>query len=153
MQTLVPLVTFIFLSLSTLAACTSSEKKQAVHNTIEQPASTTKATATKPPKQQAKKRTGFTFLAQGTEPFWAVDVAKNNLLTFSTPENPEGIKLKARRSAYAKGSEYYGTYRGAKFYLNIRSQHCEDTMADQTYDMRAKFEFNGKKYTGCAKVK
>lgn len=145
MQTPVPLVTLIFLSLPTLAACTSPAKKQAVHNTIEQPR--------QQPIEQPKKQANLTFLAQGNEPFWAVDVARNNVLTFSTPETPKGIKLTAEHSAYAKGIEYYGTYLGAKFHLNIRSQHCEDTMANQTYDMKAKFEFNGKKYTGCAKVK
>lgn len=141
-----------FLSLFTLAACSPVAKKT-MDNRIKHPVNTIKVTAPKPPKQQPKKQAGLAFLAQGNEPFWTVNVARNNILTFSTPENLEGIKLTAEHSAYAKGIEYYGTYKGTNFHLNIRSQHCEDTMADKSYDMRAKFEFSGKKYTGCASAK
>lgn len=98
----------------------------------------------------ATSNIGFTYLAQGNEPDWSVNVHADNSLTFSTAEI-DGIKLVAKRSAYAKGSEYTGTYQNKPFYLKLDGKPCADTMTDKSYDMTAVFEFAGKKHIGCAK--
>lgn len=109
------------------------------------------ATATAPATNAETENTGFAYVAQGNEPDWSINVQANNILVFSTPDNSDGIKLNAERSAYAKGVEYTGNHEGKQFHLNLKGDQCEDTMSGQKYDMTAVFEFNGVKYSGCAK--
>lgn len=95
-------------------------------------------------------QTGFSYKAQGNEPFWTVEVNEDNSLHFSTMDMPDGIRLTAQRSAFAKGVEYTGSYQNKPFALVLKGDTCEDTMADVSYSMIAIFDFNGQTYVGCA---
>lgn len=129
--------TFIIFSAFTILGCTENQTEQK-----NQPVSTT-----------IDSQTDFSYTAFGSEPDWHIQVAKDNSLTFSTPEIMDGIKLNAERAAYAKGVDYSGIYNNKPFVLSLSSKACKDTMADKSYDMTAIFEFDGNNYLGCAEEK
>ncbi|MDM1696586.1 hypothetical protein HX099_07925 [Thiopseudomonas alkaliphila] len=90
------------------------------------------------------------FRAQGNEPFWTVELAEHEM-RFITPEHLDGIELKVdERLAYAKGVTYSGLYEGQEFWLDIRSQPCQDTMVERDYEFTATFHWAGEDLLGCA---
>lgn len=86
----------------------------------------------------------------GTEPFWSVHAVGSHLL-FSTPDNPEGIRLEAKHSLQG-GVEHFDSLDGSNgFELDLQRQACSDGMSDDRHEWTARFRYGGVEYKGCAK--
>lgn len=90
--------------------------------------------------------------AVGTEPFWAAKV-EGRCVTYSTPENQQGVRVWTRYSAKADGrAEWAGRLAGKPFELRVRPEPaCSDGMSDERYPLAVELLVNGEQRRGCAK--
>ena len=91
------------------------------------------------------------FRAFGTEPFWNVNV-EDTRLTFTTPEDPEGVVMQGTRQPRTDGAEISGTHAGQPFVLRVASGECSDGMSDNRYTMTATFRVGDIDYRGCGEA-
>jgi uncharacterized membrane protein len=68
----------------------------------------------------------------GTEPFWSGKVA-GGVLTYATPEQPDGDTIAVQRFAGRNGVSYSGTWDGKTFTLAATPGECSDGMSDRRY--------------------
>lgn len=138
---------YLLLSSGLLLGC--EEASQAESAPVS--AVTTKALeATGEQSTEAEDTVVTMFRAQGNEPFWTVELAEQEM-RFITPEHLDGIELKIdERLAYAKGVTYSGLHEGQEFWLDIRSQPCQDSMVERDYEFTATFHWAGEDLLGCA---
>jgi uncharacterized membrane protein len=89
--------------------------------------------------------------AIGTEPFWGARV-EGRCVTYSTPEEQQGIRVWTRYSEAGDGSRAWaGQLGGKKFEMRVRPEAgCSDGMSDKIYPAAAELEVNGEKRKGCA---
>lgn len=85
----------------------------------------------------------------GTEPFWGGSVA-GTLLTYSTPDKPDGDAISVKRFAGRAGLSWSGTYRERPFTLAVTEGKCSDGMSDRTYPFTATLMVEGEQRDGCA---
>jgi uncharacterized membrane protein len=89
--------------------------------------------------------------AVGTEPFWGARV-EGRCVTYSTPENQQGVRVWTRYSAEPKGGgTWVGQLEGKKFEMRARPQAgCSDGMSDERYPLAVELAVNGEQRKGCA---
>ena len=89
--------------------------------------------------------------AVGTEPFWGARV-EGRCVTYSTPENQQGVRIWTRYSAEPKGGgTWVGQLEGKKFEMRVRPQAgCSDGMSDERYPLAVELAVNGEQRKGCA---
>lgn len=85
----------------------------------------------------------------GTEPFWGGKVA-GSTLTYSTPENVDGVTITVERFAGNNGLGYSGTLEGQSFDMAITPGECSDGMSDRTYPFTVTLEIGEEQRSGCA---
>ena len=85
----------------------------------------------------------------GTEPFWGGEVG-GTTLTYSTPENQDGVQIEVARFAGRGGISYSGMLDGTSFEMTITSLTCSDGMSDRTYPFTVSLEIGDDKRNGCA---
>ncbi len=93
----------------------------------------------------ADERVQFT----GTEPFWGGQ-ASGNELTYSTPENPDGQPITAKRFAGRAGVSWSGSWQDQPFRLAVTEGTCSDGMSDRSYPFTATLQVMGEERRGCA---
>ena len=96
------------------------------------------------------------FRAFGTEPFWNVNV-EGSTLTFTTPENPDGVVMRGARRVTADGIEISGGGDHAPaFQLEVSAGNCSDGMSDKQYELKSTFRYgDGQRitdYKGCGEA-
>lgn len=91
------------------------------------------------------------FRAFGTEPFWNVNV-EDSTLTYSTPEDQQGVVMQGTRRALANGVEITGSHDGKAFTLTVSAGNCSDGMSDNQYTMVSTFRFGDVEYKGCGEA-
>lgn len=89
--------------------------------------------------------------AVGTEPFWGARV-QGRCVTYSTPENQQGVRVWTRYSETGSGSsKWVGQLSGKIFEMRVRLEpDCSDGMSDRRYPMVVDLAVNGEKRKGCA---
>ncbi|MDF1835388.1 MAG: hypothetical protein P1U62_10995 [Alteraurantiacibacter sp. bin_em_oilr2.035] len=85
----------------------------------------------------------------GTEPFWRAQIADHSL-TWSTPENVDGVTVPVERFAGRGGVSFSGQMDGAALDAAITPGACSDGMSDRTYPFTATIEIGKTQYRGCA---
>ena len=91
--------------------------------------------------------------ALGTEPFWNA-VVDGRCVTYSTPEDPAGLRIWTKIGNGPAGPIFSGTYRGKPFTLiYIPSPNCSDGMSDKKYEFAAELTVGGEKRRGCAELR
>ncbi len=85
----------------------------------------------------------------GTEPFWGGTIADGQL-TWSTPENIDGITLPVERFAGRGGLSFSGELDGQQIDIAITPGDCSDGMSDRTYPFTATVQLDGQTLSGCA---
>ncbi len=85
----------------------------------------------------------------GTEPFWGGEVS-GTTLTYSTPENQEGIAIEVERFAGRGGIAFSGMLDGAPFEMMVTPLACSDGMSDRTYPFTVTLEIGQETRNGCA---
>lgn len=91
------------------------------------------------------------FRAFGTEPFWNVNV-EDGTLTYSTPEDQQGVAMQGTRRALADGVEIAGSHDGKAFTLTVTAGTCSDGMSDNTYTMVSSFRYGDLDLKGCGEA-
>ena len=85
----------------------------------------------------------------GTEPFWGGTV-KGTVLTYSTPETPDGETLTVQRFAGRGGLSFSGHFHGAAFDMIVTQSKCSDGMSDRTYPFVVTLKVGEETRNGCA---
>lgn len=85
----------------------------------------------------------------GTEPFWGGQVVGARL-TYTTPENPDGITTPVERFAGNSGLGFSGILDGARFDMTVTEGDCSDGMSDRTYPFTVTLLVGEEQRQGCA---
>jgi uncharacterized membrane protein len=91
------------------------------------------------------------FRAFGTEPFWNVNV-EDSSLTYSTPDDQQGVAMQGTRRALADGVEITGSHDGKAFMLTVTAGTCSDGMSDNVHTMVSTFRFGDLDLKGCGEA-
>jgi uncharacterized membrane protein len=89
--------------------------------------------------------------ARGNEPFWAAEVSESQMI-WRQPDAAD-LALGAPQTQDAEGAVHYRAEGGGhQLELMIDAQHCRDSMSGEFFAYAAKAVFNGKQFSGCARV-
>lgn len=90
--------------------------------------------------------------AVGTEPFWGARV-EGRCVTYSTPENQQGVRVWARYSERGGGrASWLGLLYGKPFEMHVRPEAgCSDGMSDERYPLAVELTVDGEQRRGCGK--
>lgn len=90
--------------------------------------------------------------ARGSEPFWAAEVGETRML-WRQPEAPTEIDLGPPQTQDSEGAaRYTASAQGHEIDLMIDAQACRDPMSGEFFAYAAKAVFDGKQFSGCARV-
>ena len=94
--------------------------------------------------------TGASYRLLGTEPFWALDIAGEEL-RFKTPEDTAGMMLRASETEAAGDTLRWSgvTADTGSFEVALWDDRCSDGMSDKTWSHRAVVRIGGTEYRGC----
>jgi len=92
---------------------------------------------------------GDTIHFLGTEPFWGGE-ATGTVLTYTTPEKPDGAQVTVNRFAGRGGLALGGMLEGARFDMAITEAECSDGMSDHTYPFTVTLRIGDETRQGCA---
>ena len=154
-----------------LAACGGKGEQGPTNAAAEQRAETAPPTATAPGQpegnnadvageadrvspcliQGAERLKVAPFRAVGTEPFWHARV-EGRCVTYSTPENQQGIRLWTRYSEEPGGrAKWIGRLDGKPFDMRTTPEaDCSDGMSDRRYPLAVDLLVDGEQRRGCA---
>ena len=90
------------------------------------------------------------FKALGTEPFWSATFAPGTL-TWSSPENPAGERVSARRIDQNGKAMVTAVVSGLSMRLEVHREVCSDGMSDVVYPLMVTLDLNGELRRGCAR--
>jgi uncharacterized membrane protein len=94
----------------------------------------------------------YVVAARGNEPFWSAEVGEARV-TWRQPGSPPEIDLGAPQTQDAEGAAHYrAEANGHQIELLIDAQACRDSMSGEYFAYAAKATFDGKEFTGCARV-
>lgn len=90
------------------------------------------------------------FRVIGTEPFWNVDVAADEML-FAGLERDSVLFTTVETLQEDSLVNYKGeSADGATLTLTLTAEECSDGMSDRVYPLSARVEMSGEVFTGCA---
>ncbi len=90
--------------------------------------------------------------ARGNEPFWLAEVSAQQVL-WRRPEPPKEIVFGAPQTQNAEGGvRYAASHADHHLELIVHLQPCRDTMSGEFFAYSAKAVFDGKEFSGCARV-
>ena len=87
--------------------------------------------------------------ARGTEPFWSAQI-ESDMLTYTTPEDQNGRKVKVERRDTAIGAVFSGKLDDAELILTLAKRTCNDGMSDRVYPLSAVLTLGSERHQGCA---
>lgn len=145
-----------------LVACSAQQAPAQATPTAEPAAVATPAAAPAPttaPQQAAmgKRAPGDStppmtvFRVFGNEPFWNVNV-EGDMLTFTTPEDQQGVVMQGERRSLSNGVEITGMHEGKSFAVRVISGICSDGMSDNQYPLVSNFRYGEVNYKGCGEA-
>lgn len=85
----------------------------------------------------------------GTEPFWG-GTAGGGMLTYTTPESPDGATIPVERFAGRAGLSLSGALDGASLDMMVTEGECSDGMSDRTYPFTVTLKLGEELRSGCA---
>lgn len=85
----------------------------------------------------------------GTEPFWGGE-ATGSELVYTTPENPQGVRVSISRFAGNNGLSLSGQLGGQGFDMAVTEAPCSDGMSDRSYPFTVSLRMAGEERSGCA---
>ena len=91
---------------------------------------------------------GDTIRFTGTEPFWGGSIS-GAMLTYSTPENPDGQTFSVERFAGNGGLGFTGKMDEAAFNMAVTPGDCSDGMSDRTYPFVVTLQLGEQTRNGC----
>lgn len=100
---------------------------------------------------QAKKKEGSFLYGVGTEPFWSVEVNKQDSIVLNMPDWDAPLQVGLTSSDIGKDSAVY-TATGDSLHITVYPFFCSDGMSDFLYTRRVKMVYKGKTYHGCGEM-
>ncbi len=97
---------------------------------------------------QNKKSEGTLLYAVGTEPFWSVELTRQDSLVMTMPDWPAPLRAKAARASVSSDSTVY-TAINDSLRVIVYPLFCSDGMSDFLYSQKIKVVYKGETYTGC----
>ncbi|MFD2580695.1 COG3650 family protein [Novosphingobium colocasiae] len=89
-----------------------------------------------------------TVFLSGTEPFWSGKV-EGNMLTYTTPEKPDGVQIPIERFAGRGGLSFGGELEGKHLTIALGPDDCSDGMSDRHYPFAATLQLGDETRMGC----
>ncbi len=97
-----------------------------------------------------KKKAGIDFIGVGNEPFWGLDIDKDNKVILRLADLKSPIIFPYNAPLNSGGSkEYHVEGNGNSLDITITPQFCSDGMSEFLYDHKVTLKYNGKEYAGC----
>lgn len=97
---------------------------------------------------QEKKREGAIVYGIGTEPFWSVEVNKDDSITLSMPDWTQPLRTKLTATTKEAKSTVY-TAESDSLQVTVSPYFCSDGMSDFTYSHQIIVRYKGQLYKGC----
>ncbi len=91
---------------------------------------------------------GETINMVGTEPFWSAEIA-GSMLTWTTPDQPDGITGTVERFAGRGGYSLSGTLEGRILDATITPAECSDGMSDRDFPFAVTIMLGSEVLEGC----
>lgn len=85
----------------------------------------------------------------GTEPFWGGEIS-GTVLSFKTPDRPEGETIAISRFAGRGGLSFSGNLAAGPMTLAVTPGKCSDGMSDRAYPFLATLQVGSDVRQGCA---
>lgn len=145
-QWLLPLLA---LPLWTVAACHPAAPPPPVDDTAKDAAAQPDPAPPPAPRPSNKPAIPVTLRATGTEPFWGAMI-DGAVLTYSTPEFPNGIRITVSRADKPGSAVFTGALDGKPLTLTVAPGTCSDGMSDKVYSFTALREIGPDSARGCA---
>lgn len=97
---------------------------------------------------------GIDFMAMGNEPGWTLEITSNSLLLVSDYGNSRYYIANAEREADAQtqSTVYRGTDQGKAIQVTLKTETCNDTMADASYQTSVKIKLGEQTLQGCGET-
>ncbi|MDF8331952.1 COG3650 family protein [Novosphingobium cyanobacteriorum] len=141
------LLPMLALPLLTVAACHPAAPPPPVDDTARDAAPQPDPAPS--PKAAAKPAIPAKLHATGTEPFWGA-IVDGAVLTYSTPEFPNGIRITVSRAEKPGSAVFTGALDGKPLTLTVAPGTCSDGMSDKVYSFTALREIGPDSARGCA---
>ena len=100
---------------------------------------------------QQKRNDGAVLYAIGTEPFWSIELTKDDSLVFNNPQLTSAVKAKLTSKSAEGGSTIFIADNDS-IKLTSYPVFCTDGMSNFTYANKIKLTYKGKVYKGCGKL-
>jgi putative lipoprotein len=103
---------------------------------------------------EAARLSGADFMAMGNEPGWSMEIAGNSVILVSDYGSSRYRIDNAERitDAQAQATVYRGHDQGKEISVTLESKHCNDTMADTSYDTTVTVRLGDKILYGCGRA-
>ncbi|MGE4410199.1 MAG: COG3650 family protein [Sphingobium sp.] len=85
----------------------------------------------------------------GTEPFWGGQAA-GGTLTYTTPDNPDGLTIRVDRFAGRNGVSFSGRLEDKDLVMAVSPGRCGDGMSDRIYPFNVTLRLGDEIRNGCA---
>ena len=130
--------------LAWLGACAGDGGRQKTRN------DSSGTAAPSPPAAATSDSDVATFRGAGTEPFWALEVARGEL-RFITPEDTSGLRFR-REAPVTSGDtlRWSAMAQGTTIEVRVWPSQCSDGMSDRVWTHRAVVRVDSTTYRGCA---
>ena len=102
---------------------------------------------------KSKGKQGVVFLGTGNEPFWNVELDKNDSLSFRLPEMKNPMRLKVDTTVMNDNTVQYTAHSDStQMVVTIFPHFCSDGMSDFVYRNKVRVQYNQQVYEGCGVV-
>ena len=97
---------------------------------------------------QTKRKEGQQLYGVGTEPFWSVEVTKDDSIIVNMPDWNAPLRAKITEASATDESAVFSAVRDS-VRLVVHSYFCSDGMSDFLYTKRLELVYKGQTYRGC----
>lgn len=102
------------------------------------------------PLWQKKQKAGIDFEATGNEPFWDLEIDKENFISFKLADWKKPIVVRKAKPEVTSDSIFYKfKFDTSNWTVTILPQFCNDGMSDYLYQYKVNVNYNGTRYKGC----
>ena len=103
------------------------------------------------PVWQTLKKQGAVLYGVGTEPFWSVEVKKQDSIILSMPDWTEPLRVKFSSTKRENKNTVY-TAATDSLQVTVLPYFCSDGMSDFTYSSKILISYKGRRFEGCGVV-
>lgn len=95
---------------------------------------------------EQKKKEGISFFGIGNEPFWSIEIGRNDSVIFKLADWQQPLRFKLTPSK-KNGTIQYSS--GDSLQVTILPTYCSDGMSDNVYPQTVKVQYKKEQFSGC----